>query len=67
MRFHIHPPKPWAEILPRASEQARDLVSRLVVYESGDRITAEEVSLLTQRSHVEGITDTYQGAETPFL
>ncbi|KAL8985605.1 MAG: hypothetical protein Q9205_000744 [Flavoplaca limonia] len=42
MSFHMYPPKPWAEILPRASEQARDLVSRIVVYESGDRITAEE-------------------------
>lgn len=42
----MYPPKPWPEILPQASEQARDLVSRLVVYQSSDRMTAEEVGLL---------------------
>ena len=63
----MYPPKPWAEILPRASEQARDLISRLVVYESADRITAEEVSLLTHEMRVERSLNTYEGAETPFL
>ncbi|KAL8656631.1 MAG: hypothetical protein Q9226_002613 [Calogaya cf. arnoldii] len=42
MSFHMYPPKSWAEILPRASEPARDLVSSLVVYQSGDRMTAKE-------------------------
>ncbi len=43
MSFHMYPPKPWAEILPNASERGRDLVSRLVTYQSSDRMTAKEV------------------------
>lgn len=44
IEFHIFPPKPWSEILPRASKDARDLVSRLIRYESRDRLSADAVS-----------------------
>ncbi len=43
MHFYDFLPKPWSELLPNASESARDLVSRLVRYESGQRISALEV------------------------
>lgn len=43
IEFHTFPPKPWSEILPHASEDARDLVSRLIRYESGDRLSANAV------------------------
>ncbi|KAI9886048.1 MAG: hypothetical protein M1823_002168 [Watsoniomyces obsoletus] len=43
MAFHMYPPKPWTELLPGASEVARDLVSRLVRLESKSRLTAAEV------------------------
>lgn len=45
IEFHTFPPKPWSEILTHASEDARDLVSRLIRYESGDRLSADAVSL----------------------
>ena len=40
MEFYSYPPKDWAELLPKASERARDLVSKLVRYESRDRLSA---------------------------
>jgi hypothetical protein len=43
MRFNEYPRKAWEEILPGVQDEERDLVSKLVVYESGDRITADEV------------------------
>lgn len=43
MAFHQYPAKPWGEILPRAGEEARDLVGRLVTYQSSDRMSAAEV------------------------
>ena len=43
MRFMQYPRKPWEEILPGLKPQERDLVSKLIVYESGDRLSAEEV------------------------
>jgi hypothetical protein len=43
MRFTQYPSKPWNEILPGVSSGGRDLVSKLVVYESGDRLSADEV------------------------
>ncbi|KAI4109581.1 MAG: hypothetical protein LQ339_001694 [Xanthoria mediterranea] len=42
MSFHMYPSKSWAEILPQASEPARDLVGRLLVYQSSDRMAARE-------------------------
>lgn len=44
MSFVEYPSKPWKELLPNCSEQARDLVSALVQYQSSDRLTAEGVS-----------------------
>lgn len=43
MSFHDFPPKPWKDILPLASEEARDLVSGLVMYQSTSRLSAQEV------------------------
>ncbi|KAL8784247.1 MAG: hypothetical protein Q9213_004069 [Squamulea squamosa] len=42
MSFHRYPPKPWDEVLPKASETGRDLVSRLVTYQSSKRMTAKD-------------------------
>lgn len=49
IEFHAFPPKLWSEILPQASEDARDLVSRLIRYESGDRLGADAVSFSPER------------------
>lgn len=43
MSFHDFPPKPWKDTLPLASEEARDLVSGLVMYQSTSRLSAQEV------------------------
>ncbi|TGO62317.1 hypothetical protein BOTNAR_0115g00220 [Botryotinia narcissicola] len=40
--WNIFPSKPWEELLPNAEEDGRNLVASLVVYESGNRITADE-------------------------
>ncbi|KAL1582338.1 hypothetical protein WHR41_08956 [Cladosporium halotolerans] len=42
MRFTRYAGKAWAEILPGATAEARGLVSKLVVFESGRRLRAEE-------------------------
>ncbi|GME24302.1 hypothetical protein GTA08_BOTSDO10566 [Neofusicoccum parvum] len=42
MQFHEYSPKPWPDLLPTSEDNARDLVSRLVVYESSRRLTASE-------------------------
>lgn len=44
MEFYDYPPTPWAEVLRGAPSQGRDLVSRLVQYESHERISAAEVN-----------------------
>lgn len=41
--FNKYPAKPWQQLLKGASSRGRDLVSRLLVYESSRRLTAEEV------------------------
>lgn len=46
MSFHAFPPKSWKDVLPLASEEARDLVTGLVVYQSTSRLTALDVSAL---------------------
>ena len=43
MRFNEYPSKAWEEILPDVQTGERDLVSKLVVYESADRLSADEV------------------------
>ncbi|PSK56874.1 hypothetical protein B9Z65_6498 [Elsinoe australis] len=40
MAFKDYPAKPWSEILPSASTDARDLISQLVCYESRSRLIA---------------------------
>ncbi|KAI4208543.1 MAG: hypothetical protein LQ346_000053 [Caloplaca aetnensis] len=42
MAFYEYPAKSWEEVLPQASEESRDLVRRMVTYESTDRMTAAE-------------------------
>ena len=44
MQFYEYPSRSWVELLPGCEDSARDLVSRLVVYESSQRLTASEVS-----------------------
>lgn len=52
MRFTEYPSKAWEEILPGVQGEERDLVSKLVAYESADRLTAEEVCHIDfTRSH----------------
>ena len=43
MQFYEYPTQPWSELLPRLSEVERDLVSKLVQYESGARMSASKV------------------------
>lgn len=49
MVFYEYPAKSWEEVLPEASEEGRDLVRRLVTYESGARMTAAEVCVLRSK------------------
>ena len=44
MQFVEFPAKSWEEILPNANAVARDLVRKLVRYQSSERLTAAEVS-----------------------
>ena len=44
MKFYEYPPKPWTEILPETADNVRDLVSKLIRYQSTDRLKATEVS-----------------------
>lgn len=43
MDFHTYEKKAWSDILPDVSEEGRDLVERLVRYESAERRPAVEV------------------------
>lgn len=45
MSFRAFPRKSWKDILPLASEEARDLVTGLVKYQSTSRLNALEVSI----------------------
>jgi hypothetical protein len=47
--YQSFPGKSWEELLPDVDQQSRDLVTKLVCFESGQRLTAAEVciSLLT--------------------
>jgi hypothetical protein len=44
MEFYEYPEEHWGRLLPRVSEEGQDLVSELVRYESGARMTALKVS-----------------------
>lgn len=41
--WNIFPSKSWEELIPNAGDDGRDLVANLVVYESGNRLTADQV------------------------
>ncbi|KAL9122992.1 MAG: hypothetical protein Q9187_000450 [Circinaria calcarea] len=43
MEFYKYPAKPWSEVLSDASDDARDLVSGLIRYQSSDRLEASKV------------------------
>ena len=43
MAFYQYSPRPWEEVLPHASKEARDLVGKFVTYQSSDRMNAAEV------------------------
>ncbi|OCK78259.1 negative regulator of the PHO system [Lepidopterella palustris CBS 459.81] len=42
MEFYKYPSQPWEVLLPKATDSERDLVSNLVRYESGSRMTAAQ-------------------------
>jgi hypothetical protein len=46
MQFVEYDPQPWSCLVPGASEVEVDIVSKLVTYESGSRMTAEQVRIL---------------------
>ncbi|KAK5137985.1 hypothetical protein LTR08_005782 [Meristemomyces frigidus] len=50
MNFTRYPGKQWSEILPGVDSSAMDMVSRLVVFESGERLSAEQ-ALETEYFH----------------
>lgn len=52
MKFTTYPSKAWSEILPGLQQEGLDLISGLVVYESGKRLTADEVRSGPFRSKV---------------
>ncbi|KAL4914056.1 kinase-like domain-containing protein [Aspergillus aurantiobrunneus] len=43
IEFYKYPPKKWDDVLHGTSSNSRDLVSKLVKYESGQRLSAVEV------------------------
>jgi hypothetical protein len=43
IKFHEHAAKSWDDLLPTASHEARDLVSKLVRYSGGQRLSAKLV------------------------
>ena len=43
--FKEFPAKPWTDLLPGVDSDARGVVARLVVFESGDRLSAAEVDI----------------------
>lgn len=45
MAFRDFPSKDWTELLPEVPSEARDLASRLVRYQSTERLSASEVPL----------------------
>lgn len=67
MEFYEYPRKPWEEILTNTSDHARDLVSRLVRYESGDRVSAAQVRLIVLFSKTLRSIDPVQALQLSFL
>ena len=46
MKFVQFPGRPWEQTLPGIDTEGMDLVARLIRYQSSDRVSAAEVSLL---------------------
>lgn len=46
MAFVQYPSKDWKDVLPDASADAVKLVQKLIVYESGNRMKADQVSFI---------------------
>ncbi|KAI5797693.1 putative cell division protein kinase, partial [Geopyxis carbonaria] len=46
--FVSYPPKPWDKLLPSVESSAVDLLSKLLTYESQDRLSAVEVTALAK-------------------
>lgn len=44
VQFYAFPAQSWDDILPNVSSNGRDLARHLLCYESGQRLSAEEVS-----------------------
>jgi serine/threonine protein kinase len=64
----VFPPREWNDILPDVDDEFRDLVGRLVRFESGTRDTAEEVYLvLPWIVYLIVMTDHFPGPETHLL
>lgn len=53
MQFYEYPEEHWGTLLPRVSEEGQDLISELVRYESGARMTALKVSTNLQSDDTE--------------
>ena len=47
MAFVQYPPRVWTDILPHAPPDAIELIQRLITYESGDRMKANEASFVS--------------------
>jgi hypothetical protein len=68
MRFTEYPSRTWQEILPGIQSEERDLVSKLVVYQSTNRLTADEVCRIhTEYIRLHCILIESTGIATPLL
>jgi cyclin-dependent kinase len=63
--YQEFPGHSWEELLPGVDENIRDLVKRLVCYESGKRLTAAQVSTPSRRSVVNLIIPVGFGSSLP--
>jgi hypothetical protein len=66
MRFTEYPSKVWEEILPGVQDEERDLVRKLVVYESADRLTAAEVCCINF-THLRHTNSSLQALQHPYF
>jgi cyclin-dependent kinase len=67
MNFTTYPAKSWSQILPGADEDGRRLVENLVKFESGWRLSAEDVRTPASCCETVAGTDTSQALKHPYL
>jgi cyclin-dependent kinase len=67
MNFTTYPTKSWSQILPGADEDGRRLVENLVKFESGWRLSAEDVRTPASCCETVAGTDTSQALKHPYL